>query len=338
MTEEGETGRLTPGIAAAIICLVVFLGIVIPVTASMSALIPTEDVTMENPVGSGRAVMLEAGEGATWVLDPSAGTLSLDGGDPVHVDSWFLYTARISVVYPVDGRVMVFHQAEGTYSSLNLPLKVVAFPSPSSKTVRFLSVQDGQDHSVESDVTSFALASYVPGLGMEADYGFASGSPSAVIGGSPIVHVVGDPQEAVGNRHYAKTLWYAADPVLSPGGVNLYVAPGNSSDPYPMDVRYVSIQTSETDGQVRVDSLACSGDPHIENDPLAGPLLGWWVPLTWTAPGEPSTVAAIVGMVPMILLAGLMAGVCGWAVRGARKGPRTSARSSVFSDGWRDAR
>lgn len=336
---ETETGRLTPGIVAAVVCLVVFLAIVLPVTASMSSLIPTEgDRTMDNPVGSERAVMLEAGEGATWVLDPSAGTLSLDGGDPVHVDAWFLYTARISVVYPVDGRVMVFQQAEGSFSSSNLPLKVVAFPSPSSKSVRFLSVQDGQDHNVASDTTSFALASYVPGLGMEADYGFASGSPAAVIGGAPIVHVVGDPQEAVGSRHYVKTLWYATDPIFLPGNVSLYVVPGNSSDPYPMDARYVSVQTSETDGQVRVDSLAYSGDPHIEGDPLTGPLLGWWVPLTWTAPGEPSTVAAIVGMVPVVLLAGLVAGVCGWAVRRPRKSSLASSRSSPFSDGWRDAR
>lgn len=333
---ETETGRLTPGIVAAVVCLIVFMGIVLPVTASMSSLIPT-DRTMDNSVGSERAVMLEAGEGATWVLDPAAGTLSLDGGDPVHVDSWFLYTARISVVYPVDGRVMVFQQAEGSFSSSNLPLKVVAFPSAASQSVRFLSVQDGQDHNVASDTTSFALASYVPGLGMEANYGYTSGSPAAVIGGGSIVHVVGDPQEAVGSRHYVKTLWYAADPVF-PGGVNLYVAHGNSSDPYPMDVRYVSVQTSETDGQVRVDSLAYSGDPHIEGDPLAGPLLGWWVPLTWTAPGEPSTVAAIVGMVPVILLAGLVAGVCGWAVARPRRSLPASSRSSPFSDGWRDAR
>lgn len=334
---ETETGRLTPGIVAAVVCLIVFLAIVLPVTASMSSLIPTEDRTMENPVGSGRAVMLEAGEGATWVLDPSAGTLSLDGGDPVHVDSWFLYTARCSVVYPVDGRVMVFQQSEGSFSSSNLPLKVVAFPSAASQSVRFLSVQDGQDHNVASDTTSFALASYVPGLGMEADYGYTSGSPAAVIGGGAIVHVVGDPQEAVGSRHYVKALWYAADPVF-PGGVSIYVVPGTSTDPYPMNVRYVTVQTSETDGQVRVDSLAYSGDPHIEGDPLAGPLLGWWVPLTWTAPGEPSTVAAIVGMVPVVLLAGLAAGVCGWAVRRPRRSSPASSRSSPFSDGWRDAR
>lgn len=327
---ETETGRLTPGIAAIVVCLIVFMGIVLPVTASMTTIIEGERVTTENPVGSERAVVLVDPIPFTIEITPD-GMVSRDGGAPVHVDDWYFYTLHQQVAYDSEGGLRTIDSGldDTPRNGYSGPLRI---EYAGANSIYFYNYSSDSWHSIGSGFFP-AMMPPVAGLGFEPNYGLASGDPAAVVGSSPVIHVDGTPFDIV-DRYVCtmQIVTYAADGGTPGPSTDGDFAMTKQASGFPaekkIDTRKLAAETSEVDGLTRVDAITYDG----------APMQGWWVPLTWTVGGDPTTVSMLVGMVPVVLLAGLVAGVCGWAVARPRRSSPASSRSSPFSDGWRDAR
>lgn len=325
-----DMGSLPPHIVGATVCLVIFMAIVLPVTAAMYSLIPDDGIRVDNEVGPERAVQMWPGRDFTerheWRYED--GALTVDGR-PLDARPWILYSDELLATITAEGELTVVQARDG-YE--------VTGVYPDSRPVVFqtigrqIRVYDDTHLVFDGTCDTFILTTAAPSLGA-ATYGLAAGDPAAVLpSGFFIAHLEGSMDSPA---RAAKLLpngdrappWYDAAVVTYDG--SSFQATGQSSRPPTVNMRLLTAQTSELEegGEtvLKVDSVSYDGSP----------MQGWWVPLGWSAPGEPSMVATIVGMVPVVLLAGLVSMICAWAVGGRRAGP---SPGRTLKDGWSERR
>lgn len=314
-----DTGKLSPGIMGVTICLILMMAVVLPITAAMAATIPGGEASGTNhPTETSEDYATVINAPAT--LHYGASGFTYNGGDPVVLtDFFFMCPSAFGVLTastdPTDPYPFFWIYKADTSSSFVYAEVDMALTS-SGLTI----TADGTQLVSSSD--KWVMISDVPAFGMEATHIYASGEINCVLGDGTgvVVKPTSPAKDAIRNIH--GMIWYDKTAFASSGDVRPYDA---------ADL----VALSDT---MIVNGIAVKNLQRIKDTSNDSTVNGWYVPLKWRVvqDGNNLMVKALVGMVPVILLAALVLMITRWMGRGGTS--RGFVRGRIPGDGVRSER